>query len=410
MVDFDKPSPPPVTVSRSQGLIARVQAILLRPVPTWDEIAAEPGDVKSIYMGYVIPLAAIPPVAAAIGTSVIGVGAFGFSYHTPIVLAIVQAVITYVLGLVMLYVQALIIDWLAPQFDGQKNLLAAFKLAAYSMTAFWIAGIFGLVPMLAWVGIVGLYSIYLFYLGVPKLMKTPPEKTIIYMIVCAVAGAIASIIPGLIAGGIVATLGLGTLGVTHLGSVATVNGVTSTQDRVTGTVAGVDLGKLQQATEQMAAEASAQQNGTSTIKLADANALLDLMPQAYMGATRADTSTSSGGVGGVAASTATATYHIGDGSITLEVSDIGTLGGMTGLAGALNLNSTSSSAGGYSKVTTVNGQMVTEDYNTDSKSGKYAVVNNGRITVSAEGNGVDMNAMKSLVASVDVGKAQALTK
>ena len=67
------------------ALIERVQSILLRPKQTWPVIAAEPADVASIYTGYVVILAAIPAIAGFIGLTLVGVGAFGVSYHMPIV-------------------------------------------------------------------------------------------------------------------------------------------------------------------------------------------------------------------------------------------------------------------------------------------------------------------------------------
>jgi len=411
MSDFDTPPPPVTVTSSSQSLIARVQAILTKPAPTWDVIAVEPSSIQSIYTGYVVPLAAIGPICRAIGMSFIGVGAFGFSYHTPIVWAIVEAVVSYVLGLVMLYVQALIINWLAPQFDGQKNMLAAFKLAAYSMTAVWIAGIFSIIPMLAWLGIVGLYSIYLFYLGVPKLMKSPPDKTIVYMIVAAVVGCVASIIPAMIAGSIVAMAGVGAMagagmhpGAAGMGTF-TVNGPNGK--------ATIDVDKMAQAANQMAAavsaQATAQQTG-GTVKVADPQQLLALMPANYMGAARSNENASSGGAAGVSASSAEATYTIGDGSITLKIADLGTVAGIGAFAAAMNVNTSSSSGSSYDKVTTVNGVMTEEEYDASDKSGKYSIVTNGRISVEADGTGVDINALKNLVSSIDLNRAQALTK
>ncbi len=228
------------------------------------------------------------------------------------------------------------------------------------------------------------------------------------MIVIAVVTFVMMLIIGMIGGAVGGLAMLG--GGAHLGSVASIGGVTSTGDRISGKVAGVDLGKIQQATEQMAAEASAQQNGTTTVKLADPQALLALMPENYMGAARGDVSTSSGGMGSVSASTAKATYVIGDGSVTLTVSDIGTMGGLGAMAAAINLNTSSSSATGYEKVTTVNGVMTSEKYDTANKSGEYTVVNNGRISVEAEGNGVDINTIKQLVSSIDMGRAKSLAQ
>src|SRR6185369_13148047 len=81
-----------------------------------------------------------------------------------------------------------LIDALAPTFGGRKDFIRAFKVAAYAPTAIWVAGVFSLLPVLSALTILGLYSLYLFYLGLPALMRTPPEKVIGYVlavIVCA---------------------------------------------------------------------------------------------------------------------------------------------------------------------------------------------------------------------------------
>jgi hypothetical protein len=57
---------------------------------------------------------------------------------------------------------------------------------AYSSTAVWVVGIFYILPSLSFLAYLGLYSIYLFYLGIPVMKKTPEDKRVIYMIVSAV--------------------------------------------------------------------------------------------------------------------------------------------------------------------------------------------------------------------------------
>ena len=47
---------------------------------------------------------------------------------------------------------------------------------------------FALLPILSVLTLLGLYSLYLFYVGLPILMRTPPDKALGYMIavlVCA---------------------------------------------------------------------------------------------------------------------------------------------------------------------------------------------------------------------------------
>ena len=188
------------------GLVDRVKSILLSPKTEWEVIDAEPATVADLYKGYIIPLAAIGPIAQAIGSSVFGYTLpFLGTYRTPIVSAITGAIVTYVLTLVGVYVLSLIIDALAPTFNGTKNQIQALKVAAYSSTASWIAGIFALIPGLRFFGILGLYSLYLLYLGLPVLMKSPSEKALGYTVVVIIAAIVLFMAIGLAAGMFVAT-------------------------------------------------------------------------------------------------------------------------------------------------------------------------------------------------------------
>jgi len=171
---------------RSVPLIERVKNILMTPKTEWPVIDAEPATIGGIYKNYVMILAAIPPVCLLIGLLVFGMPYFAF----PMGYLIAQAVISYVMALVGCYVMALIIEALAPTFGGTKDRVKAFKVAAYSFTAAWVVGIVYLVPMLAILGILGLYSLYLLYLGLPVLMKTPPDKSMVYTIAIIVASIV----------------------------------------------------------------------------------------------------------------------------------------------------------------------------------------------------------------------------
>lgn len=184
------------------NLVERAKRILLTPKTEWEVIDAEPATVGELYTGYIIPLAAIGPIAQFIGYSLVGfrIPFGGGVYRTPIGQGITGAVVGYILGLVGVYVFALIIDALAPTFGGTKNQIQALKVAAYSATAGWLAGIFAIVPGLRWLGLLGLYSLYLLWLGLPVLMKAPQEKATGYTVVAIVVGFVLAIIVATIAG------------------------------------------------------------------------------------------------------------------------------------------------------------------------------------------------------------------
>jgi hypothetical protein len=184
------------------NLVERAKRILLTPKTEWEVIDVEPATVGELYTGYIIPLAAIGPIAQFIGYSLIGfrIPFGGGVYRTPIGQGITGAVVGYILGLVGVYVFALIIDALAPTFGGTKNQIQALKVAAYSATAGWLAGIFAIVPGLRWLGLLGLYSLYLLWLGLPVLMKAPKEKATGYTVVAIVVGFVLAIIVATVAG------------------------------------------------------------------------------------------------------------------------------------------------------------------------------------------------------------------
>ncbi len=393
-----------VSSPASSGLVDRVKNILLSPRPTWDVIDTEPSSIRSIYMGYVIPLAAIGPIAGAIGMSLIGTNAIFVSFKMPWVWSIGQAIVSYLLSLGLVYVQALVINALAPNFGGQQNMTQAFKVSAYAATAAWVGGIFGLLPMLGIVVLAAaVYSLYLFYVGLPKLMKVAPDKALPYAAVVIIISIVLALVVGGIAG---AVGGLGRLG-SHLagvptGSVATV--------AVPGTGVSANLDKMQAAADQMSAAAAAMQSGKSNVKVADPVALLALMPANFMGAAPSETSSNSDAAGGMATSHAEATYTVNGGTVRLKISDMGSLGGFGAMAQAFDVNHTENTATGYEKVVSNNGVMTSEKYDNTTHSGEYTTMAGTRIAIEAEGTNVDMATMKALVAGIDAGKAKALAQ
>jgi len=172
-------------------LVERVKRILLQPKQEWEVISGETATTADLYKSYAIPLAAIGPVASIIGMSIFGMGMpFGPAFRVPMITAVFTAVVHFVLALVGVYVLALIIDFLAPTFSGEKNPGQSLKLAVYSSTAAWMAGVFVIIPALGFLGITGLYSLYLLYEGIPVLMKTPREKALLYTVAVAVAAIV----------------------------------------------------------------------------------------------------------------------------------------------------------------------------------------------------------------------------
>lgn len=176
-------------------IVARAKGLLMEPVTEWRVIAAEPADTTTLFKSYVIPLAAVPAVAGLIGTMLMGGGALGL---------IGSALVGYVLALVGILVLAKIIEVLAPRFGAPADAGAAMKLAAYAPTASWVGGAFMIIPWIGWIPALagGLYSLFLFYIGTPTVMRVPRERVMGF----AISVVLVAVLVNILIGAIIATI------------------------------------------------------------------------------------------------------------------------------------------------------------------------------------------------------------
>ncbi|HET7587221.1 MAG TPA: Yip1 family protein [Gammaproteobacteria bacterium] len=188
-------------VSR-RNLVDRVRNIIAQPRSEWEVIAAEPATTQSLYRNYIMLLAAIGPVCSIVGNTLVGqtVPFFNIHYRVPLGSSIAYAVVDYVLTLAGVYVVALIIDALAPTFGGVRDRTQALKVSAYSMTPGWIIAVVALYPPLGILQLLGLYGLFLLYLGLPPVMKAPRERSVGYAVTTIIAAIIVYIIIGAVAG------------------------------------------------------------------------------------------------------------------------------------------------------------------------------------------------------------------
>jgi hypothetical protein len=184
-------------------IVERVRSIIVNPGPTWNVIEQEATpNIQALFVPYMLILAAIPAVATFIGLSLIGAGGFGFSVRVPIIWGLSWMVAHYVLQLVMVFVWGWVVNALAGTFGGQANLMNAVKLAVYGSTPGLVAGVFHILPalgaILAFLG--ALYGLYVIYLGLPVMMKNPPDKTIPYLVVSVVVLIVCYVVVGMLSG------------------------------------------------------------------------------------------------------------------------------------------------------------------------------------------------------------------
>lgn len=384
-------------------LLARIKGLLLRPSLEWEKIATEPTSKAALTTGYVMILAAIPAIAGFVGNSLVGMSFMGISSKLPVVTGLTIAALGYVLSIVSVYIAAFVINALAPNFGGVKNDIQAFKVAAYAMTAGWLAGIFALLPLLGALGLLGLYGLYLLYTGLPRLMQSPKEKSMGYTAVVVVVMIVIQLIIGgitgaIMAGGMMASgAGLPHVSATGAMKVDTPNG--SVQ---------VNGNDLEAAAKKMEAAAKAMEEGKATPAVEPAK-LDALLPATFIGAAKSEAGASGGGTGSYSASEAHAVYAQGDKRVELKVSDIGAMGALAAFGTAMNVSSSSQSGNSYEKVHSDKGRIISEKWDGDTQSGSYSVVIGERLVIEASGK-ADMATLKAAVAAINEGQALSLVK
>lgn len=189
-------------------LQTRVINILRTPKTEWQSIARESTDVGHLYAEYIAPLAAIPVLAGFIGLTLVARPALGIRRPFGLSAGFMQMVVQYLLSLAGVYITAVVVEWLAPKFKSSGSRVDALKLVAYSCTAGWVSGIFWALPLFGFMTFLGfLYTVYLFYVGLPRVMNTPADQAVVYLIVCVLV----IIVIYVLFGGIATALALGNL-------------------------------------------------------------------------------------------------------------------------------------------------------------------------------------------------------
>lgn len=203
------------------SIVNRAKNILTSPKTEWPIIGAEPATTGGL-MTYAAILSGIAQICGIIGGILaLGAlsGALGVTVVTP-TYVIVQGVVSFIVGLIVLYVMSLIAAALAPSFDGQKDGLQALKLLTYAGTAVWVAGFLAIIPG---IGIIAMligfgYAIYLIYLGASHTVRVPEGKAggyaavvvIIWIVLAVVAGFLCQALLGGMMGAAIGGAGMST--------------------------------------------------------------------------------------------------------------------------------------------------------------------------------------------------------
>lgn len=405
------------------NLVERVKNILLQPKETWVVIDSEKADVASLFTRYAMILAAIPAVCGFIGMSLIGFGGFGVTIRVPLVSGLLNMVVSYVLSLVGVFVLGLIISALAPTFGGRKDAIQALKVAVYASTAAMLGGVFSLLPSLSMLGILAaLYSIYLIYTGLPVLMKSLPEKSVVYTVVVIVAAIVVGVIMAA-----VSSLFMPRGGAMFSGAAAPAITLNTPGGTVSLDTAGLEAAgkKMEEAARKME-EAQKSQNPAAIAEATNnaakaaagalgggqsipAQSLKAALPEKLAGLPRTGFDVQDGAALGLPTSQASAQYGADGKEVRLEIIDMGGLGQMALVAMGMT-QSEKEDQTSAEKTWQEGGRTLQQRYQKDGSHAEFKTILKNGLVVSIEGDQVGVKDLQGFLSQVDLNGLEGLQR
>src|SRR5688572_5311944 len=101
---------------KSEFILSRAYGLLRDPWKEWEQIKAEETTVPNILIGYVAPLAAIPPLCDLIGQSL-----FNFALQVDFGQAVIRAVVTWIVSIGLVFFLGVLVNVLADTFEADKD-------------------------------------------------------------------------------------------------------------------------------------------------------------------------------------------------------------------------------------------------------------------------------------------------
>ncbi len=401
------------------NLLQRASNICLNPKTEWPVIEAEAATPADLFKTYIIPLSAIPAVASFLGMTIFGMSIpFMGTIRTPFLTGLTTLILTFGLGLVSTYLISLIINALAPSFGGEKNGIQALKATAYAFTPAWIAGVLNIMPSLGIIGLLaGLYSIYVLYLGLPVLMKAPPEKALGYTAVSVICSiilmAIIMAVVGALGGMSAMTGARFSANAPEIESNSPLGDLAKMGERMAE--AGKKMEAAQKSGDSQAQMSAATDalgaalGGDSGFEVVEIAKLKALLPESMNGLKRTRFEGEKSSMGNFKISKAEASYSADENRrIDVTVTDFGgnKIASMMLGWGAIEMDKETEH--GYEKMGKVDGRPTKEEFQTDTSSGEYNVLVAGRFMLEVRGQHVDMAAMKAAAMSVGFDKLEAM--
>lgn len=152
------------------NIVNQIKELIINPNGFWESKKEREEGRKIVLVSYLFPILLVVALA-------VFVGEFFTRTELFIEYPLLKALREVLLVVIQYFVGVFFTKELMKTFGGKKDIGAARKLVAYSMTPLLLVSVItGLFQFLYVIDILAFYSFYLFWIGAKKLVKLPENK------------------------------------------------------------------------------------------------------------------------------------------------------------------------------------------------------------------------------------------
>jgi len=177
-------------------ILLKARMVVTDPKGCWDTIKEEEGSVEKLFKDFAIPFFALYPICHVVGALLRG-GHFFYALKFQIVNYLMLLFGTWLFGMVMVKV--------VEKYEGKATVENATKVAVYCAVPHILGNVLFVIPFAISVTsvlslIIGIYGLYLYIVGLPKLVDFPQDKKLqVYLLPPIIVGVIVLVVSFLLA-------------------------------------------------------------------------------------------------------------------------------------------------------------------------------------------------------------------
>jgi hypothetical protein len=145
--------------------------IIINPVKAWETIDSENRPIKLVRNSFFFPLILLVSISAFAGSLLY------VNSKMPAVYSLFVSIKCFILFFFVTYASAFIVKEITYPLDLGRDFRISFRLIVFSMTPFLICQVMSrLFESLIFVNLIGLYGLYIFWVGAEKILNPPQYK------------------------------------------------------------------------------------------------------------------------------------------------------------------------------------------------------------------------------------------